>query len=67
MLTYCRELEQDLVPEWRVKYFDYKVSFVRRSTSLPNGLNVIAARKEEDHGCGKSTAHGEPDSKIRWS
>ena len=20
-----RELEEDLVPEWRVKYFDYKV------------------------------------------
>ena len=24
-LTSFRELEQDLVPEWRAKYFDYKV------------------------------------------
>lgn len=31
-LIFLRELEQGLVPEWRVKYFDYKVELPNPSS-----------------------------------
>ena len=45
-----RELEQDLVPEWRAKYLDYKVWLygVRRLESLLTHHAI--ERQEEDQG-----------------
>ena len=47
MTSFARELEDDLVPEWRVKYFNYKVETL---IVLNSGVLTRAARQEKDQG-----------------
>jgi len=37
--TLYREIEDDLVPEWRAKYFDYKVRAFDYPTGFEAGLS----------------------------
>jgi hypothetical protein len=38
----CRELEEELVPEWRAKYLNYKASLVQCNRRLKRPLLTIS-------------------------
>jgi hypothetical protein len=42
-MKFAKELEQELVPEWRAKYLDYKVGYLCHGfyLSITNGLVLI--------------------------
>lgn len=44
-----RELENELVPEWRVKYLDYNVNIIKPSLGAFL-MNRCLAWQKEDHG-----------------
>lgn len=62
-LVSYRELEQDLVPEWRAKYLDYKV---RLNSVLPGLESVLTAytigRQEEGQGDYSCPSFGSSES-----
>lgn len=42
---FLRELEQDLVPEWRAKYLNYKVGIARWGLNSANSSSSLARRR----------------------
>ncbi|KAI1746028.1 EXS family-domain-containing protein [Xylaria scruposa] len=53
-MKFAKELEQDLVPEWRVKYLNYKagkkyVKGVARAIQRANGTPRVPGRKLHEH------------------
>ena len=52
LINLDRELEQDLVPEWRAKYFDYKVRLSKQSgLGIELTMDWPTDWQEEGQGC----------------
>lgn len=63
-----RELEADLVPEWRAKYLDYKVRITTNvhATTEECQLTYCIGRKEEAESCRSRPAKDRAHSKRQW-
>lgn len=60
----AREIERDLVPEWRLKYLDYKVRIQGTWLALALGalVNVPTGREEETQSHRSRTSKRKPDA-----